>query len=694
MPSEQDERLSRLQKIENLKKQGIAVYPDRFDKQLSLQACKEQPDGSMVKTAGRLMLIRDMGKIIFAHIKDDTDKMQIAFKEDVLGKDHMKILLKDIDIGDFLGIEGERFETKTGEKTILVKQWTFLGKALRPLPDKWHGIQDKELKYRQRYLDLMMGDETKERFLFRSKFIKALRDFYEQEGFTEVETSILGNTASGALARPFKTHHNALDTDVYLRIALETPQKELIVGGFEKTFEIGKCFRNEGMDPSHLQEFTMVEHYAAYWNYENNMRFTEKMFSSLLTKLLGTPIIKIPDRNGEIREVDFTPPYKVVTMRDLLLKDSGIDIKNLVTTEELRTTIKGKKIIIEDMEKLEYGNLVDALYKKVSRPNMVGPLFLIEHPIELSPLARRNDKNPKIVDRFQLVVNGWELVNAYSELVDPVDQKQRFEDQATAQKKGDAEAHGKDDEYIKSMEYGMPPISGWGMGIDRIVSLLTGQINLRDIVLFPLMRPEGTDPAVTKSAEEKITIGCTWDDAQAFVKHHTSEQTYKHLLSVSAAMKRLCTVYQDEQNREAWEMAGLLHDIDWDKTKDAPEKHCGPETRAWLQKELHLTDKMSDIILSHNEATGIPRSRLIQKALFAVDELCGIITATALMRPSKSLADLQASSVIKKMKDKAFAAKVNRDWIKSCETELHTPLADFVTYAIEGMRTVAKELGL
>jgi lysyl-tRNA synthetase class 2 len=692
MPSEQDERLSRLQKIENLKKQGIAVYPDRFDKQLSLQACKNQPDGSMVKTAGRLMLIRNMGKIIFAHIKDDTDKMQIAFKEDVVGKDQMKILLKDIDIGDFLGIEGERFETKTGEKTILVKQWTFLGKALRPLPDKWHGIQDKELKYRQRYLDLLMNNETKQRFLFRSKFIKALRDFYEQEGFTEVETSILGNTASGALARPFKTHHNALNIDVYLRIALETPQKELIVGGFEKIFEIGKCFRNEGIDPSHLQEFTMVEHYAAYWNYEDNMRFTEKMFSTLLQHLFHTCQVNIPNREGNIQAIDFTPPYPVISVRELLKNDTGIDIQEICTTETLRQAIKNRNIEIEDMDRLEYGNLVDALYKKVSRPKIIGPLFLKEHPIELSPLARKNDHNPKIVDRFQLIVQGWEVVNAYSELVDPVDQKQRFEEQYAAQKKGDVEAHGKDDEYVKAMEYGMPPISGWGMGIDRIVALLTGQMNVRDVVFFPLLRPEGSSPGATQ--ETKIITGCTLQEAQDFVHKHVSEQTYKHLLSVSAAMKRLCTVYQDEQNREAWEMAGLLHDIDWDKTKDAPEKHCSPETRTWLKQELSLTDEMLDIILSHNEQTGIPRKRTIQKALFAVDELCGMIIATALMRPSKSLADLQASSVIKKMKDKSFAAKVNRDWIKSCETELHTPLSDFITYAIEGMQTVAKELGL
>lgn len=694
MPSEQEERSLRLKKLEEMKQRDTVIYPDRFEKQQSLNDCLNLLDGAPVKSAGRIMLLRDMGKIIFGHLLDDSGRMQFALKEDVIGKEQMKFFLKYIDLGDFIGVEGERFTTKTGEKSILVKKYVFLGKALRPLPEKYHGIQDRETKYRQRYLDLLMDSDAKKRFLFRSRFIQTLRTFYEQECFTEVETNVLGNSASGALAKPFVTHHNTLDTDFFLRIALETPQKELIVGGFEKIFEIGKVFRNEGMDPSHLQEFTMVEHYAAYWNYEDNMRFTEKMFGFLLNQLVGTTKISMPNREGIVIEVDFQGPYSAITFRDLLLRDCGIDIQSVRTVKSLQKEIQKKKIDIEDMARLEYGNLVDALYKKVSRPKLVGPLFLMRHPIELSPLARKNDNDSSIVDRFQLVVNGWELLNAYSELVDPIDQKERFEEQAQAKIKGDVDAHGKDDDYVKAMEYGMPPISGWGMGIDRVVALFTAQSNLRDVVLFPLMRPEQPEAsAIEKSQEQKIKAGCTIKQARQFIQQ-TSEQTQKHLLSVGAAMKYLCTVYKDEQNSEAWEIAGLLHDIDWDTTKDAPEKHCGPETRKILQEDLHLTNEMIEIILSHNEATGIPRTKTIQKALFAVDELCGMITATALMRPSKSLSDLEASSVIKKMRDKAFAAKVNRDWIKSCEIELHTPLKDFVTYAIEGMRTVSKELGL
>lgn len=867
MASDRDEQQVRLTKLEGIKQMGIHPYPEKYDKQDSLEQSKKKEPGETVQTAGRLMLLRDMGKIIFAHLKDQSGRIQIAFREDVLGKEKMKFVLKFLDLGDFIGVAGEIFLTKTGEKTILVKDFTFLGKNLRPLPEKYHGLQDQELKYRQRYLDTLMDEDTMKRFMFRSRFIQVLRHFYEQEGFVEVETNILGNSASGALAKPFQTHHNALDLDVYLRIAPEVSLKKLIIGGFDKVFEVAKIFRNEGMDPSHLQEITEVEHYAAYWNYEDNMRFTEKMFQYLLSNLLGTLKISIPDREGNLVEVDFSAPWPTVSFRELLLKDAGIDIDLVTTTENLRQEIRKKKIEIEDMDKLGYGNLIDALYKKVSRPKLTGPVFLTEHPIELSPLARKNDQNPNRVDRFQLVVVGWEIVNAYSELVDPVDQKQRFEDQASAKEKGDEEAHGKDDDYVKAMEYGMPPISGWGMGIDRILALLTAQSNLRDVVLFPLLRPEeetfskkeqekvyaskrvvviadeSQDPGVvanavgqlgisigghshtklfetkvlhdadgqvhytdclypmvnfagsqkemaafaqmcyeasiqfhdfsdimrkahrddqmqagykakktkdigyiavgalvpnefakdflaklklfgqgvgvskplntkqeidtdeqsslppsgegtTASSEEKISIGTTKDDALKLIeKVASSDITSKHLLSVGAAMKHLCTVYGDERNIDAWEIAGLLHDIDWDITNQDPTKHCSEET-GQLLRDRGLSEEMITIIRSHYEATGIPRTKLIQKALFAVDELCGLIVAVAIMRPSKSLNDLETKSVLKKFKDKSFAAKIRRDWILTCETELNTPIEKFIEHTIAGLRPVGQEIGL
>ncbi|MEI6627306.1 MAG: lysine--tRNA ligase [bacterium] len=485
-----DERLDRIKKLELLQSQGVIPYAAKYERTHSCIEAKGLVVGEKVKIAGRIMLFRDMGRLTFAHIQDFSGKVQIVIEEKELTKEVYKNLVKILNIGDFVGVEGEIFVTKKGEVSVLVKKYEFLSKALRPLPEKWHGVKDSEILYRQRYLDLIMNEETRKRFQFRSDFIRAVREFYWQKGFYEVETPVLCNAASGALAKPFITHHNALDINVYLRIAPEIFLKEAIIGGYEKIFEIGRVFRNEGMDPSHLQDFTMIEHYCAYWDYKDNMAFTEEMLSTIVKKLKGATEVEIIDREGNVAKVDFNPPWTKISFRDLILKDCGIDINKFVDADSLRAEIKKQKINIDDIDKLGRGNLVDALYKTVSRFKIVNPTFVMHHPIDVSPLARKNDDDPKITDRFQLIVNGWEILNAYSELIDPIDQKERLDKQSQAKEKGDEEAMSKDDEYIKAMEYGMPPISGWGMGIDRIVALLTQQPNLKDVVLFPLMRPE------------------------------------------------------------------------------------------------------------------------------------------------------------------------------------------------------------
>lgn len=492
----------RIQKLKEIREMGIQPYPDKYERTHKTAEAKKtgeekgvretdeiikKPKDDM-KLVGRLVSFRSHGKISFGQLQDGSGRIQICFMKDVLGDESYKFL-KKIDVADFLGCKGELFKTKHGEITLLVTEYTLLSKALRPLPEKWHGLKDQEAQYRQRYLDLVMNPETKKRFQFRSDFIRYLREFYWQNGFTEIECPVMSNAASGALAKPFVTHHEALDHDFYLRIAIETHQKEAIAGGFEKVFEVGKVFRNEGMDPSHLQEFTMNEFYAAYWNYKDLIAFTEEMFEFLLEKTLGTLEVEIPDREGNIQKVNFKKPWEKVSMQELIKRDSGIDINEFKTAKDMLKAIKEKKIVIEDAEKLGRGNLIDQLYKKVSRPKLVGPMFLVEHPTDLSPLARRNDDNPEIVDRFQVIVNGWEIVNAYSELVDPVEQANAFKDQSLALARGDQEAHGKDDEFVLAMEHGFPPIAGWGMGIDRIIALLTKQDNLKDVVLFPLMRP-------------------------------------------------------------------------------------------------------------------------------------------------------------------------------------------------------------
>ena len=467
----------------------INPYPDHFVRTHEIADARLLEDGTTdVKVAGRIVLMRKMGKMSFLTIQDIKGKIQISIKIDMVGEEAYDFFKKYIDIGDFIGVCGEVFTTHTGEKTIRAASYEFLGKALKPLPEKFHGLTDTESIYRYRYLDLITSEESRNKFLFRSKFIKKLRDYLDKEGYIEIETPILNNKPSGATAKPFITHHNALDIDLYLRIAPETYLKRAVVGGFTKVFEIARCFRNEGMDTTHLQDFTMIEGYGAYLNYKDNMKFLQNMLQSIILDLFGTLEIKVGDK-----VVDLSGTWPAVSFRDLILKYSNIDIKVYNTKESLLNKIKEDKIEIDSetpLENLGYGNLVDQLYKKVARPNVIGPIYLTEHPIDLSPLARANDDDKTITDRFQLVINGAEIINAYSELVDPIDQEQRLLKQAALKANGDEEAMPMDYDYIEAMEYGMPPISGWGMGLDRLIQLLTSSENIKDVVMFPLMKPK------------------------------------------------------------------------------------------------------------------------------------------------------------------------------------------------------------
>ena len=467
----------------------INPYPDHFVRTHEIADARLLEDGTTdVKVAGRIVLMRKMGKMSFLTIQDIKGKIQISIKIDMVGEEAYEFFKKYIDIGDFIGVCGEVFTTHTGEKTIRAASYEFLGKALKPLPEKFHGLTDTESIYRYRYLDLITSKESCNKFLFRSKFIKKLRDYLDKEGYIEIETPILNNKPSGATAKPFITHHNALDIDLYLRIAPETYLKRAVVGGFTKVFEIARCFRNEGMDTTHLQDFTMIEGYGAYLNYKDNMKFLQNMLQSIIKDLFGTLEIKVGDKL-----VDLSGTWPVISFRDLILQYSNIDIKVYNTKESLLNKIKEDKIEIDSetpLENLGYGNLVDQLYKKVARPNVIGPIYLTEHPIDLSPLARANDDDKTITDRFQLVINGAEIINAYSELVDPIDQEQRLLKQAALKANGDEEAMPMDYDYIEAMEYGMPPISGWGMGLDRLIQLLTSSENIKDVVMFPLMKPK------------------------------------------------------------------------------------------------------------------------------------------------------------------------------------------------------------
>jgi lysyl-tRNA synthetase class 2 len=483
-----DERDVRVGKLEEMRAMGIAPYRDRYERNKTLIEAKGLRVGtSGIRIVGRVMAVRKFGKLIFATLKDCSGTLQIALQEKSLDKKKFSIFKKYVDIGDFIGAEGTMFKTKLGEITLDIKQFDLLSKALRPLPEKWHGLQERELVYRQRYLDLVMNDGSFEKFIKRTRIIKTMREYLDDHGFVEVETPVLQTKPSGAVATPFVTHHSALDLDLYLRIAPETYLKRCIAGGFEKVYEFARCFRNEGIDPSHLQDFTLLEWYAAFWNYRDNMRFTRDLIKHVVFTVNGSMSVSFGDKI-----IDFSGEWEQRSMRDIILRDTGIDIGMTSKADDLKKLLKSKGIEIEGAGQMGFGTLVDNLFKKLSRPEIDGPLFLIHHPIELSPLSRKNDEDQRLTDRFQVIVNGWEIVNAYSELIDPLEQRKRFEEQAELKRKGDSETMTTDEDFLTAMEYGMPPTSGLGLGVDRFAALLTNEENLRDAILFPLMRP--TEP--------------------------------------------------------------------------------------------------------------------------------------------------------------------------------------------------------
>lgn len=500
--AEQSLRDVRIEKRNLLEREGIQVHPDRFERTHTLHDVMKLEPGTKVRAAGRVGQLRKFGKLTFATLEDFDGRIQIALIRDELDQDpeisrrKYELFSKGVDRWDFLGVDGEMYFTDKGELTIRVREWTILGKTLQPPPNKYQGVKDIETNWRKRYLDLVSNEETRMRFKVRSKATNALRDYLNRNGFDEVETPILNTQQSGALARPFYTHHNALDMEMVLRIAPETYLKRLIVGGYDRVYEFARCFRNEGLAASHLQEFTMLEFYAAYWNYEDNMTFTEEMLRYVIQEAMGSLQI---ERGGKV--LDFSQPWPRRRLADVILEYSGINIDEYRDADSLRQAIFAKKVELEHPN-AGRGSLVDQLYKRTARPNLIQPTFIVGHPVDLSPLARRSDTNPNAVDRFQLVVDSWEVINAYSELVDPLDQRQRFEEQAELRKKGDDEAMPADEDYLMAMEFGMPPISGWGMGIDRFVALLTEAPNLRDVVWFPLMKP-ASDEEQEEAADEK-----------------------------------------------------------------------------------------------------------------------------------------------------------------------------------------------
>ncbi len=466
-------------------------YPDSFKRTHTLKEAKMLDDGTTdVSVCGRIIFMRKMGKLSFVRIRELEGDLQLELKVDEIGEEKYDFFKKLIDSGDFIGATGEIFTTQTGEKTLRVKDYQFLGKALRPLPEKFHGLQDTELKYRNRYVDLIMNQESRNVFLGRSKFYAFLHRYLGENGFLEVETPIMQTAVSGAAAKPFFTHHNALNLDMNLRIAPETYLKQCIAAGFDRVYEVAKCFRNEGMDTEHLQEFTQVEWYVAYWNFEDTIVFFQDFIKNALLELIGTTTI-----NYRGNELSFDGSWErinyIAAMKELL----GDDFLEIEEPEKLKELVINKGLFtMEDLNEYKsISQIIDFVYKKKIRANIIGPTILYNYPAVLKPLARRNDEDKNAVDVFQVVVCGTEICNAYSELVDPEIQRANFEEQAKAKSQGDDETMELDEDFMGAMEQGMPPISGLGFGIDRLMMLIYNQESIRDVVLFPTMKKGNTN---------------------------------------------------------------------------------------------------------------------------------------------------------------------------------------------------------
>ncbi|MGJ5700358.1 lysine--tRNA ligase [Staphylococcus chromogenes] len=487
-----DQMQVRRQKLQELRDLGIDPFGEKFDRtgdaetlktqwdQFSKEELADKESESHTVIAGRLMTKRGKGKAGFAHIKDLSGQIQIYVRKDQVGEEQFHIW-NTADLGDIVGVEGVMFKTNTGELSVKAKSFKLLSKALRPLPDKHHGLQDIEQRYRQRYLDLITNEESTQTFINRSRIIQEMRTYLNEKGFLEVETPMMHQIAGGAAARPFVTHHNALDATLYMRIAIELHLKRLIVGGMEKVYEIGRVFRNEGVSTRHNPEFTMIELYEAYADYQDVMNLTEELVAHVARKVLGTTSIQYGDNTIELE-----PKWRRLHIVDAVKEATGVNFFDVKTDEEAHALAKEHGIEVD--KNMKYGHILNEFFEQKVEETLIQPTFIYGHPIEISPLAKKNPEDPRFTDRFELFIVGREHANAFTELNDPIDQRQRFEAQLVEKEQGNDEAHEMDEDFIEALEYGMPPTGGLGVGIDRLVMLLTNAPSIRDVLLFPYMR--------------------------------------------------------------------------------------------------------------------------------------------------------------------------------------------------------------
>lgn len=640
-------------------------------------------EGKTVSIAGRVMSKRVMGKASFCNVQDLQGDMQVYVARDSVGEEPYADF-KKYDVGDIVGVEGEVFKTKTGEISVHASKVTLLSKSLQILPEKYHGLVNTDIRYRQRYTDLIMNADVKKTFVMRSQIISAIRRYLDGQGFLEVETPMLVSNAGGAAARPFETHYNALDEDVKLRISLELYLKRLIVGGMERVYEIGRVFRNEGLDARHNPEFTLMELYQAYTDYNGMMDLTENMFRHVAKEVCGTTTVPY----GDV-EIDLGKPFERITMVEAVKKYTGVDFDEVPDTAAAKKIADEKGVHYE--ERHTKGDIINLFFEEFVEEHLVQPTFVMDHPVEISPLTKRKPDKPDYVERFELFITAREMCNAYSELNDPIDQRERFKAQEAALAAGDEEANTTDEDFMNALEIGMPPTGGIGYGIDRLVMLLTNSPAIRDVLLFPTMKSLDKKPSETAKSAKKPAGGeakkssVTREQALELLKKYNKEPFHiQHALTVEGVMRWYAKELGYETEEEFWGITGLLHDIDFELY---PDEHCkkAPE----LLREGGVSEDMIYAVCSHGYGLCSEEEPKLEmeKVLFAADELTGLIWSCALMRPSKSTMDMEVKSLKKKFKDKKFAAGCSREVIAQGAEMLGWELDDLFDKTILAMRS-------
>ena len=724
-PSTNDERAQRRARRQALIDAGVQPYPIHSTVTAHAADLEERyadlPDGTdtedVYSLTGRIRAFRKQGKAAFIVLEDCTAQIQLFCRVNDLPEDEWA-LLGQLDLGDIIGATGAVLRTRRGQLSIAPTHVELLSKSLRPLPEKFHGLTDREVRYRQRYVDLIMNPEVRDTFRKRSQIISLIRRYMEADGYMEVETPMMHAILGGANAKPFVTHFNALDRDFYLRIATELPLKRLIVGGLERVFEIGRQFRNEGMDLTHNPEFTSMEAYCAYSDLDGMKRLTEGLFKSIAREVCGC------EEGHEVityqgQQVDMSGTWRSVPLSEVASAAVGEHVDMDTPVERLRELCRDHQI--EAQDNWGAGKLLFELYDELGEKTLVDPTFVCDYPEEVSPLSKRKEEDARLTDRFELVICGHEYANAFSELNDPVDQAGRFAEQVAAKGFGDDEAMGYDYDYVRALEYGMPPAGGIGYGIDRMIMLFCDAPAIRDVLLFPQMKPEvitradiasqlpettdntaasvdaladdaehgaSNEAAAAHADAPALETGLTRDQAFDLLKKYNEDPFHiAHGQTLEGLMRYYAQKY-DPANVEFWGQVGLLHDLDWEKFQDEVQHTV---KAAELIEEAGGTKELARAIQTHNSDNNpdlpVPSCKM-ECVLFACDELSGLIQAAVLMRPSKSVMDFELKSLKKKFKDKRFAAGCDRDVIRKGAELNGMELDDLFASVIEAMKAI------